>query len=38
MRSPEGNGCIKRFFRTLEEQLLSVRNFFEAEERRLTVT
>jgi putative transposase len=27
VREPEGSGCFKRFFRTLEEQLLRVRDF-----------
>jgi len=27
VREPEGNGCIERFFRTLKEQLLWVRDF-----------
>ena len=27
VREPEGNGCIKRFFRTLKEQLLWVQHF-----------
>jgi transposase InsO family protein len=34
VRSPEGNGCIERFFRTLKEQLLWVRNFVDAEDVR----
>jgi putative transposase len=34
VRSPEGNGCIERFFRTLKEQLLWVRVFRNAEEVR----
>jgi len=38
MRSPEGNGCIERFFRTLKEQLLWVRNFVDAEDVRRAVT
>ena len=37
VRSPEGNGCIERFFRTLKEQLLWVRNFKDAEEVRRAV-
>jgi len=32
MREPEGNGCVERFFRTLEEQLLWVRAFHTPEE------
>lgn len=27
VRQPEGNGCIKRFFRTLKEHLLWIRRF-----------
>lgn len=37
VRSPEGNGCIERFFRTLKEQLLWVKSFRNAEEVRLAV-
>jgi transposase InsO family protein len=37
VRSPEGNGCIERFFRTLKEQLLWVKTFRNAEEVRLAV-
>ena len=37
VRSPEGNGCIERFFRTLKEQLLWVRRFRNAEELRLAL-
>lgn len=32
VRQPEGNGCIERFFRTLKEQLLWLRNFRDLEE------
>jgi len=32
VREPEGNGCIERFFRTLKEQLLWVRDFITLEE------
>ena len=32
MREPEGNGCVERFFRTLKEQLLWVRDFQTLEE------
>jgi len=32
VREPEGNGCIERFFRTLKEQLLWVRDFEDLEE------
>jgi transposase InsO family protein len=32
VREPEGNGCIERFFRTLKEQLLWVRDFSTLEE------
>ena len=32
VREPEGNGCIERFFRTLKEQLLWVRNFTTLED------
>ena len=32
VREPEGNGCIERFFRTLNEQLLWVRHFDTLEE------
>lgn len=35
VRSPEGNGCIERFFRTLKDQLLWVRSFVDAEDVRL---
>lgn len=38
VRSPEGNGCIERFFRTLKEQLLWVRSFVDAEDVRRAVT
>jgi len=31
-REPEGNGCVERFFRTLKEQLLWVRDFTTLEE------
>jgi len=34
VRQPEGNGCIERFFRTLKEQLLWVRDFRNMEELR----
>jgi transposase InsO family protein len=34
VRQPEGNGCIERFFRTLKEQLLWVRQFSTIEELR----
>lgn len=37
VRSPEGNGCIERFFRTLKEQLLWVRSFVDAEDVRCAV-
>jgi putative transposase len=37
VRSPEGNGCIERFIRTLKEQLLWVRSFRNAEELRLAL-
>lgn len=37
VRSPEGNGCIERFFRTLKEQLLWVKTFRNAEELRQAV-
>src|SRR5690606_26380467 len=37
VRSPEGNGCIERFFRTLKEQLLWTRIFRNAEEVRHAV-
>ena len=32
VREPESNGCIERFFRTLKEQLLWVRDFTMLEE------
>ena len=32
VREPEGNGCIERFFSTLKEQLLWVRDFSTLEE------
>jgi hypothetical protein len=32
VREPEGNGCIERFFRTLKEQLLWVRDFTTLED------
>ena len=32
VREPEGNGCIERFYRTLKEQLLWVRDFTTLEE------
>jgi len=32
VREPEGNGCIERFFRTLKEQLLWVRDFTALED------
>ena len=34
VRQPEGNGCIERFFRTLKEQLLWVKDFRDIEELR----
>jgi putative transposase len=34
VRQPEGNGCIERFFRTLKEQLLWVRDFRDIAELR----
>jgi putative transposase len=34
VRSPEGNGVIERFFRTLKEQLLWVKHFYDVEELR----
>src|SRR5690606_33297213 len=37
VRSPEGNGSIERFFRTLKEQLLWTRTFRNAEEVRHAV-
>lgn len=37
VRSPQGNGCIERFFRTLKEQLLWVKTFRNAEELRRAV-
>lgn len=37
VRSPEGNGCIERFIRTLKEQLLWVRTFRNVEELRLAL-
>lgn len=37
VRSPEGNGCIERFIRTLKEQLLWVRRFRNVEELRLAL-
>ena len=37
VRQPEGNGCIERFFRTLKEQLLWIRNFTDLEELRTAV-
>jgi putative transposase len=38
VRQPEGNGCIERFFRTLKEQLLWVRNFKNLAELRESLT
>jgi transposase InsO family protein len=38
VRQPEGNGCIERFFRTLKEQLLWVRDFRNLEESRDALT
>ena len=37
VRAPEGNGIAERFFRTLKEQLLWVRNFRTVEELRLAL-
>jgi transposase InsO family protein len=37
VRSPEGNGCIERFFRTLKEQLLWVTPFRTVEELRVAL-
>jgi putative transposase len=34
VRQPEGNGCIERFFRTLKEQLLWIRNFRDLDDLR----
>jgi len=38
VRSPEGNGCVERFFRTLKEQLLWIKPFRNAEEVRRAVS
>jgi putative transposase len=38
VRQPEGNGCVERFFRTLKEQLLWVRNFRDLEELHTALT
>lgn len=37
VRSPEGNGCIERFNRTIKEQLLWVQTFRNAEELRQAI-
>jgi transposase InsO family protein len=37
VREPEGNGCIERFFRTLKENLLWIRDFATVEELRLAL-
>lgn len=37
VREPEGNGCAERFFRTLKENLLWVRDFETIEELRLAL-
>jgi len=37
VRSPEGNGGIERFFRTLKEQLLWLREYDEEEALRLAL-
>ena len=37
VRQPEGNGCIERFFRTLKEQLLWIRQFRNLEELRIAL-
>ena len=37
VREPEGNGCVERFFRTLKENLLWVRDFETIEELRLAL-
>ena len=37
IRQPEGNGCIKRFFRTLEEQLLWIRRFPDLDTLRMAL-
>ena len=37
VRAPEGNGCAKRFIRTLKENLLWVRTFRTVEELRLAL-
>jgi putative transposase len=37
VRQPEGNGCIERFFRTLKEQLLWVRDFQNLEQLQTAV-
>jgi putative transposase len=34
VRQPEGNGCIERFFRTLKEQLLWLKDFRDLAELR----
>ncbi|GJL61736.1 MAG: hypothetical protein NPIRA04_03900 [Nitrospirales bacterium] len=34
VRSPEGNGCIERFFRTLKEQLLWLQDYTDEETLR----
>jgi transposase InsO family protein len=38
VRQPEGNGCIERFFRTLQEQVLWLRRFHDLEELRTALT
>lgn len=37
-RSPESNGIIERFHRTLEEQVLAVNQFANIEEARMAIT
>ena len=37
VRAPEGNGCAEPFIRTLQENLLWVRDFETVEELRLEV-
>jgi transposase InsO family protein len=37
VRAPEGNGCAERFIRTLKENLLWVRHFYNVEQLRIAI-
>ncbi|MDD3910860.1 MAG: integrase core domain-containing protein [Bacteroidales bacterium] len=37
VRSPECNGCIERFNRTIEEEVFSIENFYSIEEAHVVI-